>query len=151
MTMKSIDIVIRGMIFILYSGIFFLSLYAPVVQSIKGYPAGEEIYTLFSPICHQYPTRSFWIFERPWALCARCSSAYLGIALGAVFSYHRFSFPRRSLIGFMLICCAAVDPILQLFGFYESNNISRLLTGLLGGYGAFMLIYPIPLKPKGIV
>ena len=148
MTKKRIDIILRGLIFSLYFGIFFLSFYAPVIQSLKGYPAGEEIYSLFSPICHQYPTRCFWIFDRPWALCARCASAYLGIAIASLLSKPKYSFSKRSLIGFALICFAAVDPILQLFGFYESNNLFRLITGIVGGYGAFMLIYPIPFKYK---
>ena len=148
MIKNKIDIILRGLIFILYFGIFALALYAPVIQNLKGYPAGEEIYTLFSPICHQYPTRSFWIFDRPWALCARCSTAYLGIAIAALISKVRFSFFKRAIIGFSLICFVAIDPILQLLGFYESNNLVRLITGLIGGFGAFMLIYPIPFTYK---
>lgn len=145
---KKIDIALRGLIFIFYFGIFFLAFYAPIIQELKGYPAGEGIYSLFSPICHQYPTRCFWIFERPWALCARCSSAYLGIALSALLIKPKFSFYKRSLLGALLITFAAIDPVLQLFGFYESINPIRLLTGIIGGTGAFLLIYPIPFKHK---
>ena len=108
----------------------------------------EKLYSLFSPICHQYPTRCFWVFERPWALCARCASGYLGIAVAAAFSKLQFPFWKRSLIGLLLIGLAAIDPLLQLFGFYESNNILRLITGFIGGYGAFLFVYPLPLKYK---
>ncbi len=148
MLIKRIDKTLRGMIFILYFGIFFLALYAPVIQHVKGYPAGENIYSLFSPICHQYPTRCFWIFDRPWALCARCASAYLGIAIAALVSRPKYTFSKRALIGVTVICFAAIDPMLQLFGFYESTNVVRSITGLAGGYGAFMLIYPLPFKYK---
>ncbi len=144
----NIDKHLRALIFIFYFGIFALAFYAPIIQHIKGYPAGENIYTLLSPICHQYPTRSFWIFDRPWALCARCSTAYLGIALAAVFSKSKYPYYQRAMIGIILICLAAIDPILQLFSFYESNNIIRLITGIIGGYGAFMLLYPIPILYK---
>jgi uncharacterized membrane protein len=145
---KKIDATFRWLIFIFYFGIFFLAFYAPVLQELKGYPAGEGIYSLFSPICHQYPTRSFWIFERPWALCARCSSAYLGVALAALFIKPALPFYKRSLIGAILVALAAIDPTLQLFGFYESINTIRLITGLLGGIGGFLLLYPIPFKYK---
>lgn len=136
------------MVFVLYFGIFFLAFYAPTVQHFAGYPAGESIYAMFSPICHQYPTRSFWIFNRPWALCARCSSAYLGIALTALFLRLRLGFLKRAAIGALIIVIVAIDPIFQLLGFYESTNYIRLTTGLVGGLGAFLLLYPIPLKHK---
>lgn len=143
-----LDITLRVMIFVLYFGIFILAFYAPSLQHFAGYPAGESIYAMFSPICHQYPTRSFWVFDRPWALCARCSSAYLGIAIAALFLRLRFSFIKRAAIGTLVIVIVAIDPILQLFGFYESTNYIRLATGLVGGLGAFLLLYPIPLKRK---
>ncbi len=145
---KKTDNIVRGLIFILYFGIFFLAFWAPVIQEIKGYPAGEQIYSLFSPICHQYPTRCFWVLGRPWALCARCSSAYLGIALAAVFIKPKISFGKRSVIGVCLVGLAAIDPIFQLLGFYESINSVRLITGIVGGVGAFMFVYPIPIQYK---
>ena len=146
--MKIIDYILRALIFIFYFGIFFLAFWAPFIQHIKGYPSGEWIYSLFSPICHQYPTRCFWIFERPWALCARCASAYLGIALAAVLFKPKLTFLKRAALGILFVTIAAIDPILQARGFYESNNVSRLLTGIIGGFGMFMLVYPIPLTIK---
>lgn len=143
-----VDKVLRYGIFGFYFAIFILSFWAPFIQEIDGYPAGESIYNLFSPMCHQYPTRCFWFFDRPWALCARCASGYLGFAIAALLSKPRRSFLRRSSIGILLVGVAAVDPILQLLGFYESNNVLRLITGLIGGYGAFMIVYPMPFKYK---
>jgi uncharacterized membrane protein len=148
--MKKTDSILRVSIFSFYFGIFFLAFWAPFIQHIKGYPSGEWIYSLFSPVCHQYPTRCFWIFERPWALCARCSSAYLGIAIAAVLFRPRLSFLRRAILGVFLISIAVIDPILQSRGFYESNNFLRLLTGIVGGFGMFSLVYPIPITIKEI-
>jgi uncharacterized membrane protein len=51
-------------------------------------------------------------------------------------------------LGLLLVVIAVIDPVLQLLGFYESNNLFRLLTGIIGGFGMFMLIYPIPLTIK---
>ncbi|MEI7905993.1 MAG: DUF2085 domain-containing protein, partial [Bacteroidota bacterium] len=148
MVITKYDKAIRAVIYAFYFSVFILSFLAPVLQEIKGYPAGENLYSLFSPICHQYPTRCFWVFERPWALCARCASGYLGFAVAALISRLQFPFWKRSLIGLLLIGLAAIDPLLQLFGFYESNNILRLITGLIGGYGTFLFVYPLPLKYK---
>ena len=58
----------------------------------------------------------------------------------------KLSFLKRAGLGGSFIVLAAIDPILQLFGFYESTNIARLLTGLLGGAGVFLMLYPIPLR-----
>jgi len=127
-------------------GVVLLGLYAPLIQHFAGYPAGENVYALLSPICHQYPTRSFWIFDRPWALCARCSSAYLGLALAALFVRPKYSYLCRAVLGILLVAIAAIDPMLQLYLLYESTNAARLLTGLVGGIGAFLIIYPIPLR-----
>jgi uncharacterized membrane protein len=145
---NTVDKVLRYSIFGFYIAVVFLSFWAPFIQEIKSYPAGESIYKLFSPICHQYPTRCFWIFERPWALCARCASGYLGLAVAALLSKPSLPFWKRSSIGIFLVGIAAVDPVLQLLGFYESNNVLRLINGLIGGYGAFMIVYPIPFKHK---
>src|SRR5438093_974292 len=42
------------------------------------------VYTVFSPICHQMPERSFELLGFPWAVCHRCCGIYLGVLLGAV-------------------------------------------------------------------
>jgi len=143
--MNKLDLFFRTLIAVIYLGIVILASSAPVIQEINGYPAGESIYAAFSPVCHQYPTRSLWWFERPWALCARCSSAYFAIALSAVFLSVRQPYWRRVLIGLTLIALAAIDPVLQLLGLYESTNVLRLFTGILGGAGAFLTLYPIPI------
>jgi uncharacterized membrane protein len=144
--MRRVDFALRLTIFTFYFGLVLLAIYAPVIQHLAGYPAGENVYAFLSPICHQYPTRSFWIFDRPWALCARCSSAYFGLAIAAIAIRVRQSYFRRATFGLTLVAIAAVDPVLQLLGFYESTNVTRLLAGLVGGVGAFLIIYPIPLK-----
>ena len=41
------------------------------------------IFWFFSPVCHQDPARSFWLFGAPLAVCARCLGIYLGAAAGA--------------------------------------------------------------------
>jgi len=45
-----------------------------------------------------------------------------------------------SLISFLLLIPAGFDGLTQLFGFRESNNYLRLITGLLGGLGLAILM-----------
>jgi uncharacterized membrane protein len=40
------------------------------------------LYTLFDPVCHQIPERSFHLWHEPFAVCHRCTGLYLGFALG---------------------------------------------------------------------
>ena len=47
------------------------------------------IFLFFSPVCHQDPARSFWIFGAPGAVCARCLGIYVGAAAGAFFRASR--------------------------------------------------------------
>lgn len=143
--LRKLDPYLRALIALFYLLVVVLAASAPLLQETRGYPAGESIYGVFVPICHQYPTRSFWWFNRPWALCARCSSAYLAVALSASFLFIRKPYWKRIILGFSLIALAAIDPLLQLQGLHESTNFLRFLTGILGGAGAFLTLYPIPI------
>lgn len=40
-------------------------------------------YTAFSPVCHQIPSRCFWIAGHPLAVCTRCLGVYIGFTIGA--------------------------------------------------------------------
>ena len=128
-------------------GLFFFSLSllaisAPVIQTVIGYPNGEGIYSLLSPICHQYPTRSFWILDRPFALCSRCFSGYLGLSIGFLLISYKATYYKRFLWGVTYLIPGVLDGLLQLWTSYESTNIMRFFTGLSGGVGIFFIIYP---------
>lgn len=120
-----------------------LSIIAPVQQTIQGYPKGERIYSLLSPICHQYPTRSFWIMDRPFALCSRCVSGYLGLSLGLFFPVFNLKYFTRVMVGGILLIPGIADGLLQYYTGYESINALRFITGLLGGIGIAFIMIPI--------
>ncbi len=111
-------------------GLFFLSisalaLFAPVLQSIFSYPFGEGIYSFLSPACHQFPTRSLWILDRPFALCSRCFGGYLGLVLGLLFFRNSFSYAKRIAFGVILILPGILDGGIQLTSNYESTWLFR--------------------------
>lgn len=77
--------------------------------------------------CHQRPDRSFIINGRQMPLCARC----VGILLGLVFAPLVFLTQLHfSCLKFACILMP-VDSLTQAAGWRESNNLLRLLTGLL--------------------
>ena len=45
------------------------------------------------PVCHRMPSRSFWFFDVPMGLCARCTGIYIGLSAVLIFNIrqeHRF-------------------------------------------------------------
>ena len=137
--------IIFGSLFILLA---FASFIAPIIQTYFGYPTGEGIYSFLSPICHQYPTRSFWIVNRPFALCSRCFSGYLGLGFGLLFIHQYFKCFKNIIFGILLLIPGIADGLLQLWTEYESTNILRFITGALGGLGVFYIICPINFLKK---
>jgi uncharacterized membrane protein len=123
---------------------------APVVQHVLGFPHGEGIYNFLSPICHQYPTRSLWVLERPLGLCARCLSGYLGVFSAVLFWQSSIAFKKRVLIGIPILAVSIIEPLFQLLTSYQSTNIIRFVLGVLGGIALCLLLLPvIPVSPKG--
>ena len=86
-------------------------------------------------MCHQKSERSFFINGNQMAFCSRCTSIILGIAIGVGFMFfYKFELNDRFifiiLIGFIPV---GVDGLGQLFGFWESTNLIRFITGILVG------------------
>lgn len=87
--------------------------------------------------CHCRPDRSLYFKNKKFPICARCTGEFLGIIL-SIFLYKFYSF--NILINIIFILPMLIDGFFQLLTKYESNNIKRLITGTLFGYGFFNLI-----------
>jgi len=83
--------------------------------------------------CHQLSERSFFYKGFQFPLCARCTGIVIGEILFAPLSLLFFETPYWVSIIFILIM--AIDGGLQYFNILQSNNIRRLITGILAGYG----------------
>ncbi|MDF2700531.1 MAG: hypothetical protein K0Q49_2090 [Haloplasmataceae bacterium] len=87
--------------------------------------------------CHQFQSRSFFYRNFQFPICARCTGIIIGefilAPISLLFSYNNIIF------NIMLLSIMVTDGLLQYFKILESNNIRRLITGLMGGY-AFMLL-----------
>jgi len=143
-------------IFLLFLGVVLSAIVAPILQKIYGHPAGEQIYSFFWHICHQYPTRSFWVLDHPLAICARCTGGYMGVSLAALILYFDTNLEnenfkkireQRFFFGALFLLIGVLDGLCQALGFYDSGNLARFLSGLIGGAGVFLFIYPGKMNP----
>ena len=82
-------------------------------------------------MCHQKPERSFHWKGKQFPICARCTGVLIGYIIGIILAiitkctyYQWFT---------LAIVPMAVDGTIQLLTAYESNNIKRLITGIIGG------------------
>lgn len=91
----------------------------------------------FPFMCHQLSERSFYYKGSQFPVCARCT----GVIIGQLFALIsiiilRIRFEFITYISFMLP--AFVDWLLQEYIEIKSNNLRRLVTGTLLGFGYAM-------------
>jgi len=99
-----------------------------------GFPWGN-IYQCGDALCHQKADRSFFINENQMPFCARCTAIWLGLTIGLGFMlFYKIALNEKFLILILIgIIPIGIDGVGQLFQLWESNNIIRLITGLLIG------------------
>jgi uncharacterized membrane protein len=101
-------------------------------QDLSGF-----LYALFSPTCHQIPSRCFSFYGYPLAVCARCLGIYCGFLLGTLilpFSTRFSTLDLPKAKTFILISLPiAVDAAGNVLQIWSSPNWIRLLTGILWG------------------
>lgn len=89
--------------------------------------------------CHQRYDRSFSVKGYQFPLCARCT----GIVLGELISI--ISILSGARIGFVYALCMllplAIDGGLQYIEIWKSNNLRRVITGLIAGFGLTYVYY----------
>lgn len=91
--------------------------------------------------CHCRADRSFFYKHKQFPICARCTGELIGIIISipTIILNGVFSFKLTLLMSVPIL----LDGFLQLKTKYESNNIKRLITGILFGLIFFSLIYNI--------
>ena len=101
--------------------------------------------TLTRFICHRIPERTFNIRGHYFPVCSRCTGFYIAAFLYFIFVY--FFYVQYTaimiIIAIIMIIPTFLDGFTQLIGSRESNNMLRLLTGLIGGIGLAIIIKTI--------
>lgn len=88
--------------------------------------------------CHRKPTRCLHIHGKPMLICARCFSILLGYSFVPILLLIPISIPWW--VGFIAQIPTMIDGFTQLWGWRESNNFFRVMTGLISGFGLSVLI-----------
>lgn len=95
-----------------------------------------------SAVCHQMAERSFFWGSCQSPLCARCTAIEGGIVLGVIFLWlagrkdgNRPFSPSGMVLAALSFLPIAIDGVGSYLGFWQSNNLLRVLTGALAGYG----------------
>lgn len=114
-------------------------------------------------VCHRIGSHSYYLGERPFSLCARCTGQYLGFIWGFGFQIlvakKRSGFPRRGTLFLMLALSAVylldglnsvvhLYPGLDHLSLYQPQNTLRLFTGL--GFGLVISAVLFPLAGQAI-
>lgn len=107
---------------------------------------GDLIYAIYSPTCHQIPSRCLTFYGKPLAVCTRCLGIYVGFFLGTVlfpllrgFSSGRL--PSAKVLALLSIPIV-IDTAGNLVAFWASPHWLRLATGLI--WGIILPFYFIP-------
>jgi uncharacterized membrane protein len=110
---------------------------APWANAHGYYAFASTLYSGFGYVCHQIPARSFQLEGHPFAVCARCTGIYAGLALGLALYpltplWQRAWMPARFWL-FIAVAPVTIDFALGFFGIWENTHVSRLLTGAFFG------------------
>ena len=91
--------------------------------------------------CHQMPERSFFVKGYQFPVCARCTGVIIGelVSLILILCSIKISF----MISIALLIPMGIDWGLQYVKILESDNIRRLITGTIGGFGLTYVYYNI--------
>lgn len=93
-------------------------------------------------LCHRLPERSFHYKNHQFPVCARCTGFYVGLAVFLIYNYFfTVTYTLNLLIiAAILLIPVSVDGFTQLFGWRESNNTLRFVTGFIGGIGLIIIM-----------
>lgn len=109
---------------------------APFLRSLD-IPANSFIYAIFSPICHQNPSRCFYLFGYPLAVCTRCLGIYFGFFLGTLIFpvVNGFKSKRapKNLIFFIFTVPIVIDTLGNMFHLWQTSDWLRYVIGFIWG------------------
>ena len=95
----------------------------------------NAVYSIGDRLCHQKAERSFFFNGNQMPFCSRCTAIWLGLTIGlGIMVFFKIILDKKFL--FLIIISLVpigIDGVGQLFNLWESNNLIRLITGILIG------------------
>jgi uncharacterized membrane protein len=134
-------LLIFNLVFGFYAG---LPLLAPLLMTWGQTRAANVIYFVYQFLCHQMPSRCFYIGRFQVGLCQRDLAIYGGACLaGMLFAMVRDrTRPLPIPVWLVLVAPLALDGITQLVGLRTSTWQVRTMTGLLASGATIWMVYP---------
>jgi uncharacterized membrane protein len=134
-------LLVFNLVFGLYAG---LPLVAPLLMSWGQTRAANAIYIVYQFLCHQMPSRSFFVGRFQVGLCQRDLAIYGGACLaGLAFALVRDRVkPLPIRVWLILVAPLALDGVTQLLGLRTSIWQLRTMTGLLASGATIWMAYP---------
>ena len=117
---------------------------APALLALDWNAPAQTIFAAYSTICHQMPSRSFFVFGEQMAFCQRQFAIHAAFFLFGMV-YILFRRRLKSLPTWLAVVYSipiAVDGFTQLFGWRESTWELRLVTGGLFGLTVVWYVFP---------
>ncbi len=99
-----------------------------------GNPFARFVYRFGDSFCHQKVSRSWELNGNQMPVCSRDVGLFLGLAIGCLIGAS-FGKSIHILVALLLLAPMAIDGGLQTLTGYESFNLLRVITGILGGIG----------------
>lgn len=115
-----------------------MAILAPVLEEYSLFPISNFFYGFLSNICHQYPTRCLWILNRPIGLCSRCFSVYASLSI-CLLCLPLIRKQKLIILSYLLFTSLVADGLLQYANLAPSDNLRRVLTGVLFGAAASVI------------
>lgn len=147
-------VLVNGFVLI-YGGLPWL---APLLIALGYREAGEAIFLIYTPFCHQSPRNSFFLFGEQVAFCYREAAMFTGLLVGGlVYGQVRDRLRPASLwVGALLLLPLLIDGTTQTIdaawpelrlrnpddSLWSFNWWARMVTGLLFALTAVLVIYP---------
>lgn len=129
------DFVVRLLPRFAVASVMLILLALAILAPYEAAHGNTTYYTLFRGICHQKAHRCFELFGFPMAICARCTSIYFGIAIGALFLPVLNSENRRRYLILLGVSSALIGIDVACGYLHLYNNIfaTRIITGCFWG------------------
>lgn len=89
-----------------------------------------ERFLYFMFYCHKRPDRSFFYKGKQFPICARCTGICVGYVAGIIWAFFALFSWTAVLLAFVPL---VVDGTGQLFEYWESTNLRRMITGTIFG------------------
>jgi uncharacterized membrane protein len=119
---------------------------APIAKANGLIAVSTPLYTFYSYICHQIPSRSFHIEGEQFGVCSRCFGVYFGLLFGYVIYplWRRVDEiePITRIWLFLSLVPIGTDWSLTVLNIWDNTFTSRFVTGMILGIACATFIVP---------